>query len=258
MLGVRKIELVISAVFFTAFISCSNNGSHPATTEKPASADRPAIVAPSFNGDTAFQYLVKQVNFGPRAPMTAAHDSCLAYITHELGKYTDNIAIQQFTLPGYDGVQLNLTNVIASFNPKMTQRVLLCAHWDSRPRADEEKDKTLQSKAIPGANDGASGVGVLLELARLFKNAPPPVGVDIVLFDGEDYGKESDIDNYCLGSSYFAQHLPQGFHPQCGVLLDLVGDKNAIFRKSRHRCSTRTIYVTKYGVRRRWPMRQRL
>jgi hypothetical protein len=232
MTGVQKINIIISAVFLAAFVSCSNNDTQSKPAEKPAPAAQTASQSvPSFDGDAAFKYLVRQVDFGPRAPMTSAHDSCLEYLSRELSQYTSNVALQQFTLPGYDGVTLNLTNVIASFNPKATQRVMLCAHWDSRPRADQEKDKALQSKAIPGANDGASGVGVLLELARIFKDNPPPMGIDIVLFDGEDYGKETDIDNYCLGSSYFAGHLPAGFHPECGILLDMVGDKNAIFRK---------------------------
>jgi glutaminyl-peptide cyclotransferase len=128
-------------------------------------------------------------------------------------------------------VQLNLANIIGSFNMQSPQRIMLCAHWDSRPRADQEKDKALQLHAIPGANDGASGVAVLLELAQIFKSMPPPIGIDIVFFDGEDYGKESDIDMYCLGSQYFANHLPPNFHPQYGVLLDMVGDKDAVFRR---------------------------
>ncbi|HZV11919.1 MAG TPA: M28 family peptidase [Candidatus Kapabacteria bacterium] len=231
MTGVKKISSIALAAFLAAFISCSNNNTRSKPAEQQTSAAQAAPSVPSFDGDAAFRYLVRQVDFGSRAPMTAAHDSCLAYLTQELSQYTSNVALQQFTVPGYNGVQLNLTNVIASFNPKATQRVMLCAHWDSRPRADEEKDTALQSKAIPGANDGASGVGVLLELARIFKDNPPPMGVDIILFDGEDYGKETDIDNYCLGSSYFAGHLPAGFHPECGVLLDMVGDKDAIFRK---------------------------
>jgi len=179
-----------------------------------------------FDGKQAFQYLIAQTSFGPRNPGSIGHQQCLDYLTRELQQYADAVNQQKFTYPGYDGERLNLTNVIASFNLNAGSRILLCAHWDTRPRADEDKDLSKLNLPILGANDGASGVAVLLELARELKRNPPPIGVDIVLFDGEDYGKEGDINNFCLGSKYFAVNKPQGFNPLFGILLDMVGDKN--------------------------------
>jgi glutaminyl-peptide cyclotransferase len=118
-----------------------------------------------------------------------------------------------------------LTNIIASYNPKSQRRILLCAHWDSRPRADKDSDSTLAHQPIPGANDGASGTAVLLEMGRLFKDHPPAVGVDIVLFDGEDYGIAQEEKGWFLGSTYFARNLRM-YKPRLAILLDMVGDKD--------------------------------
>ena len=146
----------------------------------------------------------------------------------------DTVRVQEFTMGGYDGVTLTLTNIIASFRPEAKQRVLYCAHWDSRPRADREKDEAKQKLGIPGANDGASGAAVLLHLAELLAVSKPAVGVDLVFFDGEDYGKEHDESMYCLGSKYFASSIPADYAPLFGVLLDLVGDKDAVFPEEEY------------------------
>ncbi len=125
-----------------------------------------------------------------------------------------------------------MTNVIASYNPKMKKRIMLCAHWDSRPRADQDPDSILAHQPIPGANDGASGVAILLEMGRLFSMQPPPVGVDIVLFDGEDYGLAGEEKGWFLGSTRFARNLG-GYRPRMAILLDMVGDKDLqIYRES--------------------------
>ncbi len=185
---------------------------------------------PAFDGTRALDLVRQQVAFGPRTVQSRAHDSCRTFLIAQLGACTDAVSTQDFTVQGYDG-PLALTNIIASFGPPSTTRVMFFAHWDSRPRAEMDPDPAKRTQAIPGANDGASGVAVLLELARLMKSAPPPNGVDVVLLDGEDYGKESDLGNYCLGARYFAKHPPQGLIPQFGVLLDMVGDPNAVFAK---------------------------
>lgn len=195
-------------------------------TASSARSAPPSKVIPVFDSKRAFQYLIAQTNFGPRNPGSVGHQRCLDYLTQELQQFADAVNQQKFTYPGYDGEQLRLTNIIASFNLSAGNRVLLCAHWDTRPRADQDKDQSKRNLPILGANDGASGVAVLLELARQMKQHPPPVGVDIVLFDGEDYGRESDINNFCLGSKYFAANKPQGFNPLFGILLDMVGDKH--------------------------------
>jgi Zn-dependent M28 family amino/carboxypeptidase len=144
------------------------------------------------------------------------------------------VELQHFSHTGYRGEHLRLTNIIAVFNPSARRRVLLAAHWDSRPRAERDSDPERRSRPIPGANDGASGVAVLLELARLMKMQPPPVGVDIVLFDGEDYGEEGDADRYLLGAREYARSLAGTRLPDFGILLDMVGDAQLEIRREEN------------------------
>ena len=188
---------------------------------------------PVFSGQNAYDYVTKQVAIGPRNPGSPGAKAAIAFYMEELGKYADHVQEQKFTHTGYENRTYNLSNIIASFNPDAGVRILLCAHWDTRPRADWDPDSSKQDMPILGANDGGSGVGVLLELARIFKEHPLPIGVDIVLFDGEDYG-DNAIDRtaqYFLGARHFSSNLPQGYRPAFGILLDLVGDKNAEFPK---------------------------
>ena len=181
---------------------------------------------PKFNADRAWEYLTDQTNFGPRNPNSVGHANCLQYFKETLQKYASSVILQRWVDEGYNGEKLNLTNVLASFNPEVTTRILLCAHWDSRPRAERDPDPKKRHLPILGANDGASGVAVLLELATLMNENPPNIGIDIILFDGEDYGREGDLSKYFLGSRYFTKNKPAGYYPVYGVLLDLVGDKN--------------------------------
>jgi len=135
---------------------------------------------------------------------------------------------------GYGNEKLRLTNLIAAFRPQAATRILLCAHWDTRPRADRDENNSRRNDPMIGANDGASGVAVLLEIAGLLQSAPPPVGIDIVLFDGEDYGKEGDRDRYLLGSKYFAEHGHGKYVPRFGILLDMIGDRELEIPKEQN------------------------
>lgn len=184
--------------------------------------DRSAATPHPFDQDRAFRDLVKQCDFGPRVPNTRAHARCADWLVAQLRPLADSVTRQQFTAE-VDGERLRLTNLIATFNPKGKDHVLLCAHWDSRPRAERDRDPAKRSQPILGANDGASGVAVLLELARVFKARPPKQKVTLVLFDGEDYG--TTIDTMFLGSRYFAQRYSEPA-PNWAVLLDMVGDKH--------------------------------
>ena len=148
----------------------------------------------------------------------------MEYLVGELERSAEAVNLQPFTIRGYAGETLKFTNIIASYNLKATTRILLLAHWDTRPWADEEKDTTLHTRAVPGANDGASGVAVLLEISRHLKASPPAAGVDILLTDGEDYGRHADPEGFLHGARHFAKHLPPGYHPAFGILLDMVGD----------------------------------
>jgi hypothetical protein len=226
------------ALFLTGLLvnGCKDKEPESISTAKQSTTDstRPdkgpdTTGLPPFDGSNAYNHVVKQVGFGPRNPNSEGHRKTLEYLATELGKYTDQVTRQSWTHDGYNGEKLELTNIIASFNPKATQRYLLVAHWDTRPRAEQDPDSAQRDRPIPGANDAGSGVGVLLELARIMKDHPPQVGIDIVLVDGEDYGRESDLDSYFLGARYFARNLAPGFKPTFGILLDMVGDRNASF-----------------------------
>ncbi len=181
-----------------------------------------------FTGEPSWRYLVAQCDFGPRPPNTAAHDSTVMYIARHLERRGARVSLQRFKRSDpYADRTLNLTNVIGSFAPDEKKRVLVAAHFDTRPWADQEKEDSLHAVPIMGANDGASGVAVLLELADLMSSSlPRGIGVDLVFFDGEDYGKEGDLEYYLLGSKHFAANLA-GYHPVCGVLLDMVGAADA-------------------------------
>ena len=192
------------------------------------------IQIPKFNGAKAFDLLVRQTKFGPRNPGSSGHAACLEFLTGEMRRYADTVKLQEFNYTGYQNERFPLTNIIGSFNPAATSRVLLCAHWDSRPRADNDEDKKRWNEPILGANDGASGVAVLLELASMFRQSPPPIGVDLALWDGEDYGKEGDLDRYLIGSKYFAAHKPADYTPRFGILLDMIGDKFLDIPKEQH------------------------
>ncbi len=223
--------LVLLAVFIQA---CTKEQQKNPVPQPDRQRTQPATAVPTFDGKKAFEYLKAQTNFGPRNPGSTGHQKCLDYLQRELQQYADAVNLQPFTQPGYDGVTLKLTNIIASFNLQSTTRILLIAHWDTRPRADQEKDPKKRNQPILGANDGASGVAIYLEIARHLRSAPPAIGIDILFVDGEDYGKESDTPNYLLGARYFAEHLPKGFSPAFGILLDMVGDKQLEIRKEQY------------------------
>ncbi|MFA6456887.1 MAG: M28 family peptidase [Bacteroidota bacterium] len=183
---------------------------------------------PAFDGEKAFSALKTQTAFGPRNPNSEGHKQCLYYLEKELRQYADNVTLQQFSHKGYNET-LFLTNVFAQFNPTAQQRLLLVAHWDTRPRAEEDADPAKRNLPIVGANDGASGVAVLLELARIMKSTPPSIGVDILLTDGEDYGdsrNDRNNDLYFLGAKHFANTKSPSYNPQFGILLDMVGDRD--------------------------------
>lgn len=182
-------------------------------------------VIPEFNAGNAFQHLEKQCEFGARVPGTNAHLKCRDYLVSVLHAYADRVMQQPFkAIVQQDNRSATCYNIIANFQSHKTQRVLLCAHWDTRPWADRDPDPANHNKPVPGANDGASGVAVLLEIARIIKISPPQYGVDIIFFDAEDFGSYGQNDTWALGSKQFAQNVVQNYHPEFGILLDLIGD----------------------------------
>ncbi|MCX6151722.1 MAG: M28 family peptidase [Ignavibacteriales bacterium] len=221
-------KILILLIILTAFYSCSKE--QQTKVEQPYYL-KSAIKIPMFDKNNVYKYIEEQIAFGPRNPNSMGHQQALKYLETELRKSTDAVELQNFSYNGYDDEKLDLTNIIAKFNSNSKDRIFICAHWDSRPRADQDKDAAKKLKPILGTNDGASGVGIILELAQLLKENPVNYGIDLILFDGEDYGKESDLQNYFLGSKYFAASKPTDYQPYFGILLDLVGDKEAIFYK---------------------------
>lgn len=204
------------------------------TSQSPKKSLLSPIQIPAFSGTRAFEFLVKQTWFGPRNPGSQGHAACLEFLAGEMRKYADDVKLQEFTHNGYQGERIQLTNIIASFDPQSTHRILLCAHWDTRPRAENDENKSRRNEPIIGANDGASGVAVLLELASLLQRHRAQVGVDLVLFDGEDYGMEGDLARYLLGSRYFSVSKPADYAPRFGILLDMVGGKFLDIPKEQH------------------------
>jgi hypothetical protein len=230
----KYLSLLLALVIIAGLVSCKQKKS--ATTDT-SETDKPATTykIADFNADTAYYFVGEQVKFGPRVPNTKAHANCANWLEKTLKKYTPQVAVQPFTAKAFDGTTLKCKNIIASFNPKNTTRVLLCAHWDSRPFADNDPDSAYHKTPIDGANDGASGVGVLLEIARQLKIQSADVGVDILLLDGEDYGAPQSAgytgsDDWALGSQYWS-HNPHisGYVARWGILLDMVGAENAVF-----------------------------
>jgi len=188
-----------------------------------------AAAAARFDAARAYRDLVTQCEFGPRVPGTQAHAECARWLTQTLYDCADAVSVQRFTAT-VGGKPLPLSNIVATFNPAGTDHVLLAAHWDTRPTADRDPDPANRSRPILGANDGASGVAVLLEIARALKAHPPSPRVTIVLFDGEDYGPTAE--DMFLGSKHFARTFA-GPKVEWAVLLDMVGDRDLKIRPER-------------------------
>ncbi len=222
------------------FAACKGNDSTVRSdddpgVENPDAPAAPAVSVPAFNADSAYEYVAAQVAFGSRAPGSGAQKACARWLQEQLAIHCDTVHRQETTVQGGDGKSLRCINLIGAVHPQATRRILLLAHWDSRPWAD--MDTARKDEAIDGADDGASGVGVLLEVARQMKTSPipPSLGVDFLFVDVEDYGKtEWGDDSYGLGTQHWARnmHVP-GYRAEWGLLLDMVGGRGARFPKEQ-------------------------
>lgn len=226
--------------FLLVFVACEEE-KKPSESKKEVVKPIPTnvikdIQVPVFDGKAAYNYVKKQVEFGTRVPNSIGHTKCGDFLVSELKKAGLNVIEQKAVLTAFDGTKLNARNIIASLNPDAEKRILLMAHWDTRPFADQDsKDRT---KPILGANDGASGVAVLLEVANILAKDSLKIGIDIILFDAEDYGQPEGTmvspkpDTYCLGSQYWAKNKHKAnYKAEFGILLDMVGAKDAVFTK---------------------------
>jgi hypothetical protein len=219
------------------FLSCSGSGSQQQSASGVSINTVNAVTVPVFNSDSAFANVVQQTEFGPRVPNSEAHTRCGIWLTEAMQRFADTVYVQEARVRAYNGTVLNIRNIVGVFQPERRNRILLCAHWDSRPYADWDPDPANHYRPIDGANDGASGVGVLLEIARLLKEVSPRWGVDILLLDAEDYGKHNaasgiDEDSWALGAQYWSRNPHQiDYRANFGILLDMVGARNATFKK---------------------------
>lgn len=231
----RRLPLAACALLLLLLSGCNTDG-----PDESSSANTPALPAlpptPLFDPDSAYAFVQKQVDFGPRVPGTPQHTACADWMVAKLKGYGADVVEQRSTVKAYNGKELPLRNIIASFNPMAKERILLLAHYDTRPMADKDSDRPHEP--ILGANDGGSGVGILLELARHLGGKQHGPGVDLLFTDVEDYGQpsgamtvdEKSIDTWALGSQYFAKnpHVP-GYTARFGILLDMCGAKDARF-----------------------------
>lgn len=226
--------LTFMAYLLLSTTSCKTGNSNKVSDNDTRSEK--TVVVPEFNADSAYRYVQEQVDFGPRVPNTKEHVACGEYLAQKLDEYGAKVTNQYADLLAFNGTILKARNIIGSYDPENKKRVLLFAHWDTRPWSDNDPNKNNHNTPVLGANDGASGVGVLLEVARLINQQAPTLGVDIIFFDAEDYGAprfyegQHKEEYWCLGSQYWARnpHVT-GYNARFGILLDMVGGKNATF-----------------------------
>ncbi len=240
----RIIQGIFVGMILVMFYACKNE-----KAEKSNAVKAEALSYPVFHKDSAYAFVRQQIKFGPRIPNTEAHRNCAAWMAEKLRSYGATVIEQKFQAKAFDGTILNGINVIAQINPQAKRRIVLASHWDTRPWADSEVDPANRKKSFDSADDGPSGVGVLIELARQFqKQALNQIGVDIVLFDLEDYGEENNSDSWGLGSQYWSRNLHSpGYRAQYGILLDMVGGTNPGFYTEDY-----SVYFAKDIVEKVW------
>lgn len=222
------------------FAACNPETKTPPPTEvktPEVATAKPRVPAPDFNADSAYAYVKAQADMGPRTPGSKPHEKAAQYFEKKFKEFGADVIVQKFTATTFDQKKWLGKNIIASFDPQNATRILLCAHWDSRPFCDRDTVEANRKQSCPGVNDGASGAGVLLEVARILSKQKTKVGIDIILLDMEDYGAgqtgladEGIEDDWALGSQYWSKNLHKpGYVAKYGILLDMVGAKNTVF-----------------------------
>jgi hypothetical protein len=228
----QKIRIYLPIlVIASGILSCNNEPKKKAPAQAENKLESYKQVSPVFNADSAYYFVQKQVDFGPRVTNSAEHKKCGDWIVNAFKKYADNVIEQKASVSNFDGKRLNVRNIIAEFNPTASKRILICAHWDSRPYADQDLNPANHTKPILAADDAASGVAVMLEMARQINQHKLNIGIDFICFDAEDWGKSEHGDNsYCLGSQYWGSHKHKpNYIADYGILMDMVGGINAHF-----------------------------
>lgn len=242
---------ILSLIFFCGlllFVGCKSENSTTTSTKSTANTTSPTAepARVSFNRDSAYAYVARQVEFGPRVLGSEGHQACKEWFVEKFTAFGATVKEQDFDAKVYTGQVMKATNIIAQYNPANTDRILLAAHWDTRHIADSPLSTERKNEPILGADDGGSGVGVLLEIARQLQNMDLQLGVDLVLFDAEDYGESKDDiedeaegtknrNTWALGSQHWSNNLHRaGYKPRYGILLDMVGARNARFPKEQY------------------------
>lgn len=224
-----RIKGLIGGIALLATV-CSCGKSTEAKAETAIDGSEEAVMEISFDADSAYRYVERMVSFGPRVPNTEAHRRGGDWLVGKLHEFGLTPIEQKATLTAFDGTALQMRNIFAQINPQAEERTLLLAHWDCRPWADADPDPGKRSQPVDGANDGASGVGVILEIARQLAADKPATGVDILFADAEDWGEESNDESWAMGTRYFAEHpIIDGYAPTEAILLDMVGSPDARF-----------------------------
>ena len=236
MIRFKCLLLLIGSVFL---FGCKGNASRETRADLAFLAESESVApgdvmtdAPlgDFEADSAYMYLARQVSFGPRVPNTEAHRQTGDWLVAELKRHGIKVTEQKAQLKAFDGTLLNARNIFGQINPDAKNRILLLAHWDCRPWADQDPDPSKRGWPVDGANDGASGVAVILEMARQLSINPVEKGLDILFVDAEDWGEDGNDDSWALGTQYFVKNPPiKGYSPQAAILLDMVGGENAVF-----------------------------
>ena len=230
MIKIKGIKGLMLVVVLWSCNSCQSDKKPPKKLSDPPK-ETVSISVPVFSSDSAYSFIEKQVSFGPRVPATKTHAACADWIESTLSSWGWVVQFQEAEIEGYDG-PLQIKNIIASYKPEAEKRVLLCAHWDTRRMADQDSER--KDEAILGADDGGSGVGIIMEIARVVSQHGLNTGIEIVFFDAEDQGESNSPrpskQTWCLGSQHWAANLhPMKSKPYFGILLDMVGFKNARF-----------------------------
>lgn len=229
----KKYLMGLASLLLFSTLSCGNKSKTGDGDDRKTG--KVTVQAPPFDADSAYQYVKAQVDFGPRTPNTKEHAACGNYLASQLEAFGAKVTNQYADLIAFDGTLLKSRNIIGSYKPETKKRIALFAHWDTRPWSDNDPDEKNHRTPVLGANDGASGVGVLLEIARLIQLQQPELGIDLIFVDAEDYGESGSDESWCLGSQYWARnpHV-QGYNARFGILLDMVGGKEATFYKEHY------------------------
>jgi len=226
--------LLLTALLTIGFSACSGDKPKTKETTKRAQTQKKRVQIPAFSGDSAYFFVQKQLEFGFRVPGTPSHKATQSWLVDKLKSYGTEVKLQAFKAKIYTGDVWDAANIIASINPDKKDRIIIAAHYDTRFIAEKDPDKTKRNDPIMGADDGASGVAVILEIVRLIHENPIDLGIDFILFDAEDNGngEENDTNSWCLGAQHWSKQAVRTRHTaKFGILLDLVGAKGAIFPK---------------------------